>query len=481
VEPNLKTIKNYIIVFSLSLAGFAVLYVSIMLKGIATNTLKQMDNAFYTHFLSIREKIKSDVIALESDIIIVGIDDRTLNTLGAYNPLTYRRYHIEALEHILKGKPAAVTYDILFGDPHDDPDVDRKLSQLMKQGPVFSVFFAAAQDRSNGIFNSIAYKMPADVPMDYIVENGFEQMALPVRNAITSAGLANAYPDNDGLIRKMPLFFRVEDKLYPTVSFELFIKLMKINKDQVHIKRGTVYAGKTAIPVDDHCRVYIDIDKGYHIRELSFYDVCKGRVPEAFFKNKVVFIAATASGLGDNKLVPLYGYINGVLIHANLFLNLKNGNFTYEFSKGPYFLLLFFAFLFYTYIFYFRKELSTIKRIMGYISNVGLVNKAIDALFKISFIDRTVEAIKSAYIRHYGLRLFFLLFQETRKRIEPLLFHMILIYFSLFLLFYFFNIFLNPSAFVVQLLISYVVVTEFNRIDLDQISSVSQNNPKKPV
>ena len=452
-----------------------------MLKGIVTNILGQMDNTFYTQFLSVRERLKEDAEVIESDIVVVGIDDRTLNKLGIYNPLTYRRYHIDALANILKGKPTAVIFDILFGEPHDDPDVDTKLSQTMKQGPVFSVFFAAAQDRSGGIFDHVAYKMPTDVPMDYLKENGFEQMSLPVLHALTGAGLANAYPDNDGLIRKMPLFFRVENNLYPTISLELFIQLMKINEDEIHMKKGKVYAGTTVIPVDDHCRVFVDIDKGYHIRELSFYDVWKGRVPERFFKDKIVFIAATATGLGDNKLVPLYGYISGVLIHAYLFLNLKTGKLIYELSGSTYFLLLFLASLFYTHIYYSRRELSTMKKIMAYLWNIGLVIKATTALLRISTIDRMVQAFKSAYIRHYGMRLFFLLFSEARKRIEPFLLHLILIYFILFLIFYFFQIFIKPSAFFIQLFITYLIVSEFSRIDLDKISSVTQDNGNNPV
>jgi hypothetical protein len=226
--------------------------------------------------------------------------------------------------------------------------------------------------------------------------------------------------------------------------------------------------------VDDYCRLVVDIDKRYQIRELSFYDVWKGRVPARFFKDKVVFVAATATGLGDNKLVPLYGYISGVLIHAYLLLSFKNNNFIYEVSGNTYFFLVFLASLFYTNVYYSRSELSMMKRIMGYIWNVGLVTKGTNELLRIAAIDRMVKAFQKSYLRHYGLRLFFLLFSEARNRIEPILLHLVLLYLVLFLIFYFFHIFIRPSAFIIQMFIAYLIVSEFNRIDFDKISVGNQ-------
>ncbi|MCD4763706.1 MAG: hypothetical protein K8R28_06755, partial [Desulfobacterales bacterium] len=83
--------RKYIAILSLALAGFSVLFVSIMLKGVVSNILTQLDNTFYAQFLLIRERLKEDEKITYSNVVIVGIDDRTLNKLGAYNPLKYRR------------------------------------------------------------------------------------------------------------------------------------------------------------------------------------------------------------------------------------------------------------------------------------------------------------------------------------------------------------------------------------------------------
>ena len=465
--------KKYIIVLALSLAGFFVISISIMLKGVIGEVLIQVDNTFYTLFLHVRERIGEDAEPVDSGVVVVGIDDRTLNKLGAYNPMEYRKYHIDTLANILKGKPAAVAFDILFGDPHQDPEVDRQLAGTMKSGPVFSVFFGAANDRSQGTFTSFSQKKPADAKIAFVSENGFERMSPPVLDALTSIGLANAYPDHDGLIRKMPVFFNVDDRLYPTIGLEIFRSVMGIKRDDILIKKRKVMAGGTTIPVDRFGRAYVNIDKSYHIREIPFYDVWKGCLPARFFKDKVVFVAATATALGDNKLVPLYGYIPGVLIHANLFLNLKNNNFIHEVSGTIYYFLIFLASFVYTYIYYSRSELSTIKKLMGILSKVSFATQFGEALTKLPLFVRLNQSFRIARDRHYGLRLFFLLFAEARKRIEPLLLHLVLLYVALFLLFYFFHLFIKPSAIFIQSFIAYIVVTEFKRIDFGGISSAA--------
>ncbi|MBW2569691.1 MAG: CHASE2 domain-containing protein [Deltaproteobacteria bacterium] len=100
-----STYKKYTIIFSLAVAGFSILFVCILLKGVASNILTQIDNTLYAQFLLIRERLNEDKKPVQSNVVIVGIDDRTLNRLGAYNPSKYRKYHIDLLANILKGKP----------------------------------------------------------------------------------------------------------------------------------------------------------------------------------------------------------------------------------------------------------------------------------------------------------------------------------------------------------------------------------------
>ena len=465
-----STYKKYIIILSLAIVGFSVLFISILFKGIAYNILTQIDNTLYAQFLLIRERFNEDKKEIQSNVVIVGIDDRTLNKLGAYNPSRYRRYHIDLLANILKGKPAAVAYDILFGDPHDDPDVDRRFSEIIKKGPVFSVVFGSAYDRSKQIFKPLADNINNKQDMKFVSENGFESMAPFVLSSLKGIGLANAYPDNDGILRKMPILFKVQDRLYPTISLEVFRSINNIPRSKIKIKNNRIITGKTTIPVDKYCRAYVNIDNTYKIREISFYDVWAGRVPGRFFNDKVVFIAATATGLGDNKLVPLFGYVSGIMIHANLFLNMAHNNFINEVAGTSYYLLILFTSFFYTYLFYSRHELPLLKRAVGYVSRVALVTKFGNTLLKLPIIKSPYNSFKSMRDRSYGLRIFFFLFSETRQRLAPVLLQLVLLYVAFFLIFYYFNILIKPFTIMIQLVISYIIVSEFKRIDFSKIA-----------
>ena len=472
MEDHLKYNK-YLIVLSLSLAAFAVLVVSITLKGPISNLFVQADNTLYTQFLVVQERLTEKTKAAFSEVVLVGIDDRTLNKLGVYNPSDYRRYQADVLANILAGDPKAVVYDILFSDVHEDPGVDQKLAHTIRQGPVFSVCSVSARDVSHGMFEEERYGVPSSLSVRFVEEGGFQPMVPSIKAALSGVGLANIYPDNDGILRKIPLFIKIGDGLYPTIALEVFRQLKGYPREEVIVSKNGVRLGDLRVPVDESCRTYIYIQEGTRrTREVSFYDVRGGRIPSAFFRDKIVFIAATATGLGDTKLIPLYGYIPGVKIHANLLLGLLNEDFVYEVTGGSYYTLLFFVSLAYTYLFYTKRELFLLRRLWSYISTVGIVATALNALSRIKLLVWVYKKGGATYSKGYSVRFFLILFRETRKRIEPLLLQLIVLYFFIFLSFYFFHIFVRPSALMVQLIIVYIVVHEFKGIDFSELRSL---------
>ena len=466
--------NKYLVVLSLALGGFAILLISIMLsemlKGIVSELFVQADNTLYTQFLAGEERLKEDAEAQYSNVVLVGIDDRTLNKLGAYNPSDYRRYQADALANILAGNPKAVVYDILFSDLHEDPAVDQRLADTIRQGRVFSVCSALSQDNSDGMFEPDSYLLPTAFKTRFIEDGGFQPMVPSIKASLAGVGLANVYADFDGVLRNIPLLIKIGNGLYPTIALEVFRQIKGYARDDVVISKNAVRVGDLKIPTDKHFSANIYIHEATHkIREVSFYDVRGGRIPPAYFKDKIVFIAATATALGDMKLIPLYGYIPGVKIHANLLLGLLNRNFIREVTGTKYFALLFVVSLFYTYLFYTKREVFLFQRLWGYIYTRGILGKAIDIISKIKLLAWLYEKSKAAYKKSYGARFFFIILRETRKRLELLIIHFIILYLLIFLVFYYFHIFIRPSAVFVQLVIVFIVVHEFKRIDFSEL------------
>lgn len=472
IKPSdVRPPNRFLVIFILALAGFAVLFVSFVVKGVFANIITQLDNSLYGQFLSTQARLAKGSAPVPTKVVIVGIDDATLKKLGAYNPQTYRGFHVRALSNLLEGKPEAVVYDILFTDPHPDPAVDKDLANQMKQGKVILAHYATDFDRTPEMLKAFAYP-ELKAPGSAIMEKGLFPMPEVIARAASGIGLANAYPDADGVLRKMPLFIRTKDGIFPCLTTEVFRQIWGVSKKDVFFSANTLKIGKRIINVDSKGRTRIPmLEDAFNIRNISFSDVYEKRIPPDFFKGKVVFVAGTAPGLGDNKLLPYFGYVPGVKIHANLFLAMQKGLCVREFTTTGYYLLVFAASLFYTFLFYNKKELSALHRIMSYVSNFSLISRVIDFSAGLPVIKNIHAWWQGMSKKNYGVRFFVLLFKQTRTLVETLLFHLVVLYVVLFMAFYFFKIYLPAFALLIQAALSYIIVREFKSVDTKLRSS----------
>ena len=458
-------------VLGLAILGYGLLFVSIVSKGVFFNMVTQLDNALYGQFLASRIRLSAGDPLKPCDVVIAGIDDRSLKTLGAYNPEVYRMYHVAALRYLLSGNPRAVVYDILFADPHPDPAVDRALGEAMRKGRVFASHFAASEDYAGAIFDKGAYPNLAPVAGRCVREGGFFPMVGPVYSALSGFGIANAYADTDGVLRKLPAVFNVNGKVFPTVAIEVYRSLNGVPREAVRYTGGELHVGSRAIPVDADMRTRIPlIEDEYRIRQVSFSDLVRQRVPAEYFRDKVVFVAATATGLGDNKLVPVYGYIPGVKIHANLFLALEKNRMVDEFTQRTYYILLALASLFYTFIFYNKRPGDGFFTRIAKKAGRRVVPLWLEKGFNLRF--RRFQAALDRFAPYYSwlrksyvLRFSVILFQRTRSRVQTLLFQLLVLYVALFLSFQYGDFFVKPTALMIQVLLAYIIAGEFKDVE----------------
>ena len=472
-------------VFGLALMGFGLLLVSIVSKGIFFNMVTQLDNALYGQFLASRIRLSANEVQKPSNVVIVGIDDKSLEELGAYNPETYRMYHVAGLRNLVEGRPRAVVFDILFADPHPDPAVDRALGEAMKKGRVFSVHFAAPEDHAGHMFDRGAYGGLSNIKSRAVQEGGFFSMITPVYESLSGFGIANAYADTDGVLRKLPVVFNVNGKVYPTVALEVYRAISGIPRESVRFSRGKIRVGERAVPADADLRTRIPLlEDQYRIRQISFSDVVRGRVPAEFFRDKVVFVAATATGLGDNKLVPVYGYVPGVKVHANLFLALTEDRLLDELTPKEYYVLLCLAALFYTFIFYNKKPGDGF--VIGLLK--ALFRRAVPMWLANGF-DRRFRRVQAALTRFapyfhwlknsYVARFTVLLVRRTRSRVQDLLVQVLQLYVVLFVLFLYFDFFVKPTALIIQLLLAYIIVGEYKDVETLLAQPATADAPKE--
>lgn len=158
----------------------------------------------------------------------------------------------------------------------------------------------------------------------------------------SSTGYFNIYPDVDGVVRESNLivpYGRSKDfndwDIYASLDVQTVRSYFRLPNDQVVLEYGPVGAYRVAfgnsaqVRTDALGRVVINYHgPGYTYPHFSFADVVSGKLPADQFRDKIVLVGATATGIGDLRTTP-YGGLDfpGVEIHANVIDNMLHGDF----------------------------------------------------------------------------------------------------------------------------------------------------------
>ena len=145
-------------------------------------------------------------------------------------------------------------------------------------------------------------------------------------------GHLNANPDVDGGIRSEPLVVRYFDEYYPSLSLQLAAQSLNISMDDIEIRLGDgvrlknlyirtdpVLQMQTFFYGDDGDKPAFSVD--------SFFDVIEGKVPAEKFKDRIVLIGATATGVGTPQVTPIASGMHPVLTLAHSVSSILNEDF----------------------------------------------------------------------------------------------------------------------------------------------------------
>ncbi len=154
--------------------------------------------------------------------------------------------------------------------------------------------------------------------------------AIPVLSeAAAGLGLVTLTPDVDGIVRRVPLVGLVGGQLLPSLALEAV--RIAVGADKVFLRSGpngitSISLGGTSLPVDGEGRAWVRYglpDPDQYVRAA---DVLAGKVPAERLAGHIVFIGASAAGLGDIKPAPIVGAMPGVEIQASLLQTLVSGS-----------------------------------------------------------------------------------------------------------------------------------------------------------
>ncbi len=284
----------------------------------------------------------------DTSIVLVSIDNSSLKFAkenGVQWPWS-RDFYAFVTNYLAKENAKAILYDIQFYEPdYDRANISSEESDLS---------FAEALSGYNKVVLGVQYgldslEVPPDIKRfslpvkgrlkDYRANVVGAQFPIePFRSQVSMLGGINIIPDDDGVIRRVPLFYQLNQLYLPQMSFSVYynekqFKHFSYNKHQILLDTQL-------IQLDQKDNYLINWYGKGGIEGVFRYIPFKSLIQTAtaleyggeptlsagFFKDKYVIIGATADGLMDLKTSPYTKMMPGMEIWATILSNLLNNH-----------------------------------------------------------------------------------------------------------------------------------------------------------
>ena len=350
----------------------------VFMLGANSGLMQSLERKAYDLGVLAASRMPSDKIA------VIAIDEQSIANLGRW-PWP-RAIHAKMLDVLAAGHPKVIGYTAFFfepqvdaglqyiqsiaglldnsklkdtADPAKQADLD-KLGALLQEAEQnldndqkLSKSIAAANDVLLPMFFELGEpqgKPDHDLP-DYVLRNNLTnvkdtgesgEFPLPAMGVLApipvlgskalAIGHLNSFPDVDGAIRTEPLVIGYYNQYYPSLSLVLAAKSLNLGSQDILINLGEgVQLGNLKIATDPalrmHTYFYKDRDGRPAFPVDSFYDVLTGKIPADKFRDKIVLIGASATGIGSLQVTPVSSGMAPVVTLANSVSSILKGDF----------------------------------------------------------------------------------------------------------------------------------------------------------
>ncbi|QSP93455.1 CHASE2 domain-containing protein [Marinobacter salinisoli] len=223
------------------------------------------------------------------DVAIVAIDELSLDRLGRW-PWP-RSNHAALIRSLTEAGAETIVFDILFPEPSPD-DADLANAMEAHGNVILPVYLAPSESRQ-----LLSEQLPARA----------------LANTAARIGHAHVELDSDGVARGLYLYNGLGQQLWPSLSLAAF-------------------APEATPPNYEQAPAFMNIRDEYRavplaggagtVATYSYTRVLEQTTPAEAFRDKTVFVGATAAGFGDVLPTPFSGLsrpMSGVEFHASTF------------------------------------------------------------------------------------------------------------------------------------------------------------------
>jgi adenylate cyclase len=146
---------------------------------------------------------------------------------------------------------------------------------------------------------------------------------------VTYQGFVDTNVGYSGIVRSEYMAIQFGDEFYPPLGVQVarVFKELEYGELKLLLTEKLVFK-ETEIPIDSWNRMVINFcGPEATFKYVSFCDVIEGKIPPEVFSDKIVFLGATAAGLGDFIATPFSSQTPGVEKHATVVENILHEKF----------------------------------------------------------------------------------------------------------------------------------------------------------
>lgn len=304
-------------------------FVSLVFFGLKNGSFFAFVGAMEDKTFDIRQSIIANSGSRQNnkDIVIVAIDDGSyeyvLDNYGEW-PL-HRDVYAKLVDYIEAQNPKSIAFDLMFvKSMKSSENADKALINIFKK---YNNVFTAMNLDDQPQDLRMPPKLPEKLAVDYrgdtsnLLEYSNCRVILQgILDATSNIGMINVARSEDGVLRKMPVFLKYEDRVYPQLGF--LVGKHYLGKDPSVIVDGDENGEGVILNWYGPAGTFENIPmykliKAAENKEKLDYD----------FNGKVVYFGATAASLFDIKTVPVDKVYPGVEVQATYVNNLIDGSY----------------------------------------------------------------------------------------------------------------------------------------------------------
>jgi adenylate cyclase len=287
--------------------------------------------------------------ATQRPVVIVDIDEKSLNSLGQW---PWPRTRIaDIITRLTQMGALVIAFDVVFAEPDRmSPgnaadtfrDIDEATRAKLRMLPSNDTVLADAFRKSrvvvgeSGLPFAVAEPGGAQPPIGIATMGadarpfllnfpGLLRNVPTLEQAASGRGLFTIRPERDGIIRRVPVVMQAQAAIMPSLTLEMLRVVSGSNTVLIRADHAGVQSAAIpgfVIPTDRNGQLWIHFAPHDKDRYISAVDVLEGRVPPDRVAQRLVLVGTSAVGLLDSKTTPVDPLMPGVEVHAQVLENI---------------------------------------------------------------------------------------------------------------------------------------------------------------